>query len=224
MRMNRFVTIVMMMLTLGVAQARQLSPLSEAAQAPAQPAQPAPTQTPVRPAQPAPASAPARAQPPVPAPAPTPVAPTWLDPPAPGPDQPNIQFDIAISDEGGGYQPVKKNVVLLAQAGGAGSLRSSGVGFLAPNAPQAGRGNPVSAELNVDVKMPRYSTMEPNKIRARVGIEYQPFSPEWKSAPGRIRAQVDAMLENGKKTILWQTADPVSGLRTTIEVTATVLK
>jgi hypothetical protein len=147
-----------------------------------------------------------------------------VDPPAPGPDQPNIQFDIAISDDGGGYQPVKRSVVLMAQAGGAGSLRNSGVGYLAPSAPQAARGNPVNAELNVDVKMPRYNPMEPSKIRARVGIEYQPFSAEWKAAPGRIRGQVDAMLENGRKTVLWQTSDPTSGLRTTIEITATVLK
>jgi hypothetical protein len=146
-----------------------------------------------------------------------------FEPPAPGPDQPNIQFEFSISDEGGGYQPVKKSVVLMAQAGGAGSLRNSGVGRLAP-APGGPAGDRVSAELNVDVKMPRYDVTEPNKIRARIGIEYQPFSPEWKSAPGRIRAQVDAMLGNGRKTTLWQTADPVSGLRTTVEVTATVLK
>jgi len=37
-------------------------------------------------------------------------------------------------------------------------------------------------------------------------------------------AQVDVALENGRKTMLWQTADPVTGLRSTIEVTATVLK
>ena len=141
------------------------------------------------------------------------------EPPAPPLDQPNVQFDIAISDEGGGVAPVKKSVVLMVQAGGSGSLRSNGVGTL-----ESGRGNRVVVDLNADVKLPHYSVQQPNKIRARIAIDYQPFAPEWKTAPGRVRAQVDVVLDNGKRTMLWQTTDPVMGLRTMIEVTATVLK
>lgn len=159
-------------------------------------------------AQPAPAPAPARA----------------VEPAAPSQDQPNIQFDITVSDEGGGFPASKKSVVLMVQGGGAGSLRSNGIGSLRAFDT---RGQPRAVEVvfNIDVKLPRYEIKDPNKVRARVTIEYQPFHEESpKGLPGRVRAQVDVALENGRKTMLWQTADPVTGLRSTIEVTATVLK
>jgi hypothetical protein len=151
------------------------------------------------------------------------------EPPVPSLDQPNIQFSIDITDEGTGFVTVKKNVVLIAQGGGAGSLRSSGTALMLERMKQqpqvfTGINNTVSVELNVDVKMPPYIAREPGKIRARIGIEYQPFSAGWKELPGRVRAQVDALLLDGKKMTLWQTTDPVTGLRTMIEVTATVMK
>lgn len=179
-----------------------------------------------------------RAQQPQPgttAPAPAPASARAAEPLVPGVDQPNIQFDITIADDGGGgnlnqaivieagMSPVKKSLTLMVQANGSGSLRSSGVGRLAPTNPNQA-GDRLSVDLNADVKLAPHSPREPNKIRARIALDYQPFSPEWKAAPGRVRAQVDVMLENGKKTVLWQTTDPVLGLRTRIEVTATVLK
>jgi hypothetical protein len=162
----------------------------------------------------------AAAQPPVPAPAPAP-APIRAEPPVPASDQPNIQFDIAIADEGGGLPASKKNVVLMVQGGGAGSLRSNGIGLVTREGKITDR---VNVELNADIKMPSYNFKEPNKVRARISIEYQPFFAEMRATPARVRAQVDVLLENGRKTVLWQTADPITGLRTTIEVTATVLK
>jgi hypothetical protein len=158
---------------------------------------------------------------PVPQPAPPPRP---FDPPPPGTDQPNIRFDIAISDEGGGITPVQKVVVLTVQGDGTGSLRSGGTGYLSNAQIPGNRGDAVRVDLNADVKLARYNVKEPNKIRARIAIDYQPFAPEWKSAPGRVRASVDVMLDSGKETSLWQTTDPVMGVRTTIKVTATVLK
>jgi hypothetical protein len=160
-------------------------------------------------------------QTPQPAPAPAPSRP--VEPPPPGTDQPNIRFDIVIADEGGGITPVQKVVVLTVQGDGSGSLRSGGTGFLAN--PKNPDNRPiVRVDLNTDVKLARYNLKEPNKIRARIAIDYQPFAPEWPAAPGRVRASVDVMLDNGKETALWQTTDPVMGVRTTIKVTATVLK
>jgi hypothetical protein len=156
---------------------------------------------------------------PQPAPPPRP-----FDPPRPGTDQPNIRFDIAIADEGGGITPVQKAVTLTVQGSGSGSLRSSGVGNLANPAMPGGRGGALPVDLNTDVNLLPYRPNEPNKIRARIAVDYQPFSPEWKSAPGRVRASVDVMLDSGKEITLWQTTDPVMGVRTTIKVTATVLK
>jgi hypothetical protein len=147
-------------------------------------------------------------------------------PPAPSIDQPNVRFDITLSDEGGGITPVSKSVVLMVQGNGAGSLRSGGVGYLTnvPSNIGSNRGERVAVDLFADVTLARYELRTPDKIRARVAVDYQPFSSEWKGVPGRVRAQVDVMLDNGKETTLWQTTDPVMGVRTTIKVTATVLK
>lgn len=164
------------------------------------------------------------AQQPQPQPVPQP-APPPAKPPAPSIDQPNVRFDITLSDEGGGIMPVSKSVVLMVQGSGTGSLRSGGVGYLT-NVPSQinNRGERIVVDLFADVTLARYELKTPDKIRARVAVDYQPFSPEWKGAPGRVRAQVDVMLDNGKETTLWQTTDPVMGVRTTINVTATVLK
>lgn len=154
-----------------------------------------------------------------------------VEPPAPAVDQPNIQFDIAIADEGGGLPASKKSVTMMVQGGGSGSLRSTGVAVYNARTEKSAVGDALiprsertSVELNVDVKMPRHDPKEPSRVRARVAIEYQPFHPDAKVLPAKIRAQNDVMLDSGKKTTLWQNTDPVSGLRTTIEVTATVLK
>lgn len=122
--------------------------------------------------------------------------------------------------------PKLRDALLLAQSGGAGSLRSSGTAQMPERAKQMPGfiNQNVPVELNVDVKMPPYLPKEPAKIRARIGIEYQPFSAGWKDLPGRVRAQVDAILDAGKKMTLSHTTDPVTGLRTMIEVTATVMK
>jgi hypothetical protein len=158
-----------------------------------------------------------------PQPAPVPAPPARPFDPPPGTDQPNIRFDIAIADEGGGITPVQKAVVLTVQADGSGSLRSGGTGFLS-NPKMPDNRPPVRVDLNADVNLARYSIKEPTKIRAKIAIDYQPFAPEWTSVPGRVRASVDVMLDSGKETSLWQTTDPVMGVRTTIKVTATVLK
>jgi hypothetical protein len=167
----------------------------------------------------------ASAQQPQPQPQPPQPAPAPAKPPAPNIDQPNVRFDITLSDEGGGITPVSKSVVLMVQGSGSGSLRSGGVGYLT-NVPSnlGNRGERVVVDLFADVTLARYELRTPEKIRARVAVDYQPFSAEWKGAPGRVRAQVDVMLDNGKETTLWQTTDPVMGVRTTIKVTATVLK
>ena len=53
--------------------------------------------------------------------------------------------------------------------------------------------------------------------------EYQPFWPEAKSLPSSVTAQVEAMFDAGKKTLVSQAADPLSDRKTTIEVTVTVV-
>jgi hypothetical protein len=139
--------------------------------------------------------------------------------PLPGVDQPNVRFDITISEEGGGPTPVRKSVMLLVQGGGSGSLRST-----AQAAPSR-FGGPVA--LNVDIRVaPYFQAAAPGKIRGRVTVEYQPPAATGadSSAGAAFRAQVDAQFVDGKKFVLWQGADPVSARRTTVEATATLVK
>jgi hypothetical protein len=42
--------------------------------------------------------------------------------------------------------------------------------------------------------------------------------------PAQVRANATSVFESGKKMVVLQAADPASDRRTTIEVTATVLK
>jgi hypothetical protein len=177
--------------------------------------QPAPP--PAAPAPPAPGSQPAPA-PPAPAPAKAvPAVPAV--PPLPGSDQPNIRFDIAITDDGAGAPAVRKNLVMMVQGNGKASLRSQGIAPAATDTP-----GQVNVFLNVDVSVAGWGASEPNKVRSRIMVEYQPYLTNVPVLPASVRAQVDVHLEQAKKVLIWQTADPISDRHSSIEVTATVLK
>lgn len=172
--------------------------------------------------------------------------------PAPAPAQPpratvgtaagaaprNIRFDVAIADSGV-TAPINKVVTLNVSQGGNGSIRSSAK---IPGAPipgprtvtsQGADGKPQTTttpgtaptiSLNVDVSNP--TIYEDGGIRAFVVVEYQPYVAP---APGRpepavVRANSIVVLESGKKMMLLQASDPMTDRRTTIEVTATVIK
>ena len=75
--------------------------------------------------------------------------------------------------------------------------------------------------LNVDVRQVQWLE---NGIRATVTVEYQPYLPDVKSQPGMISASAQSVFFDGRRTQILVTSDPVSDRRTTIEVTATVLK
>jgi hypothetical protein len=63
-----------------------------------------------------------------------------------------------------------------------------------------------------------------NGIRATVVIEYQPYLPDAKVHPGMIVANATTVFADGRKMQILATSDPVSDRKTTIEVTATVVK
>ena len=79
----------------------------------------------------------------------------------------------------------------------------------------------INIPLNLDVR--NVSWLE-NGIRATVAIEYQPYLPDAKVQPGMIVANATTVLVDGRRTQILATSDPVSDRKTTIEVTATVLK
>ena len=186
--------------------APQARPAQTAPAAPA--AQPAPTPPPApaapRPGQARPA-APARgAVPPQAVPAPPAV-------PASGATPRNVRFDITITDTAGGKPVTKALSVTVSNYSGTGSIRSTGV---RPD------GTPVP--LNVDVRNVTWHS--DTVVRASVNVEYQAYIPDAKPQPGLMTASSNSVFEDGRRTQILQTADPTSDRRTTIEVTATILK
>ena len=180
------------------ARPAQAPPAAPAAQpAPAPPAAPAP-----RPGQPRPAT---------PARGPVPAAVTLPAVPVSGATPRNVKFDITITDTAGGKPVTKALSVTVSNYSGTGSIRSTGV---RPD------GTPVP--LNVDVRNVTWHS--DTVVRASVNVEYQAYIPDAKPQPGLMTASSNSVFEDGRRTQILQTADPTSDRRTTIEVTATILK
>ena len=136
----------------------------------------------------------------------------------PGQPTPNIRFDVTITDTGGA-KPVTKTLSLTIWAfNNNGSVRNTAQ---VPSTPPAQQ--PVwNVPLNVDVR--GVTLVENNGIRATVAVEYQPYVPEAKAWPGMITTNATTVFSDGRKTQILVTADPISDRKTTIEVTATILK
>jgi len=145
----------------------------------------------------------------------------------------NVRYDISIADTVGGRTTTKvvtMNVVAATSAdvrlSGLGSIRSSALPFATipgsnPAQPGVSVGGP-ALELNVDVTRPLLQA--DGKVRTVMVVEYQPYSADATRSAGSVRASVDMLLEDGRKTIVSQTADPVSDRKVVIEVTATIAK
>jgi hypothetical protein len=187
---------------------------------------PAPVAPPARPAQ-APPAAPAAQPAPAPPPAPTAPRPGQARPAAParpatavpappavpvsGATPRNVRFDITITDTAGGKPVTKALSVTVSNYSGTGSIRSTGV-----------RADGTPVPLNVDVRNVTWHS--DTVVRASVNVEYQAYIPDAKPQPGMVTAVTNSVFEDGRRTQILQTADPTSDRRTTIEVTATVLK
>ena len=179
-------------------------PAARPAQAP--PAAPAPQPAPAPPA--APSARPVRVQPVTPARGAVPAPPAV---PVSGATPRNVRFDITITDTAGGKPITKALSVTVSNFSGTGSIRSTGV---RPD------GTPVP--LNVDVRSVVWHS--DTVVRASVNVEYQAYIPDAKPQPGMVTAVANSVFEDGRRTQILQTADPTSDRRTTIEVTATILK
>ncbi|HET9191987.1 MAG TPA: hypothetical protein VFO21_03865 [Vicinamibacterales bacterium] len=186
-----------------------VAPPARPAQAP--PPAPAAQPAPAPPAAPA-ASRPRQARPATPARAPVAVA-VPAPPPVPGSGATprNVKFDITITDTAGGKPITKALSVTVSNYSGTGSIRSTGV---RPD------GTPVP--LNVDIRNVTWHS--DTVVRASVNVEYQAYVPDAKPQPGLMTASSNSVFEDGRRTQILQTADPTSDRRTTIEVTATILK
>ena len=182
------------------ARPAQVPPAAPAAQpAPAPPAAPAaPRPGQARPAAPARGAAPQA----VPAPPAVPVS---------GATPRNVKFDITITDTAGGKPVTKALSVTVSNFSGTGSIRSTGV-----------RPDGLPVPLNVDIRNVTWHS--DTVVRASVNVEYQAYVPDAKPQPGLMTASSNSVFEDGRRTQILQTADPTSDRRTTVEVTATILK
>lgn len=152
---------------------------------------------------------------------------------APDPRRPifgSVRFDIVITDTAAG-KPIVKTVSLNVSTGGSGSIRTTGMIPAAepanpiPNAPGPGFAvvkPPTPVPLNVDVK--GVGATANGFIRAQIVVEYQPYVENVPRLPSLVTASSITEFPNGVKTMILQAADPMSDRRTTIEVTATILK
>ena len=192
--------------------------------------QPAPPPRPATaPAAPAPAAAPrpapATAPPAAPA-APVPAPPQGAPPPAPAPPAPcevKPERPLRCDDHRHGRREAGDQDVVADHLGrqqqwlhpeqraGAKSRDGNGPKYMPT----------INIPLNVDV---RAVSMVETGIRATVTVEYQPYVAEAKTQPGMVSTNATTVFNDGRKTQILVTADPISDRKTTIEVTATVLK
>ena len=133
-------------------------------------------------------------------------------------DAPNIRFDVTITDTGGAKPLTKTLSLTIGSYNNNGSIRQTSQ---AAN-PSGGTPPMLTVPLNVDVRNVYW--LDNNSVRATIAIEYQPYLPDAKTQPGMILANATTVFFDGRRTQILVTSDPVSDRRTTIEVTATVLK
>jgi hypothetical protein len=129
---------------------------------------------------------------------------------------------VTITDTGGA-KPVTKTLSLTIWAANTGgSIRNSAqVPNPAPSVPGQQYSPTIGIPLNVDVRNVQQFDAG---IRASVAVEYQPYVADAKTQPGMVFTNATTVFLDGRKTQILVTADPVSDRKTTIEVTATILK
>lgn len=149
---------------------------------------------------------------------------------APLPEPANVRFDVVITDDVGAGKVLTKTVTLnvIAAAGqinsGIGQIRSSarpaGVPPFTASGPDGKTMTSNDVNLNVDVNRP--TLMQNNKVRVPIVVEYKPYSADPKAGTATVRASVDMLMDSGKKTVISQSADPITDRKVIIEVTPTI--
>jgi hypothetical protein len=151
-------------------------------------------------------------------------------PPAPGQPRPepaqaprpkaagqplNVKLELTITDQLGSAAPVQKTVSLLVADSGGGMIRSEG------QLPGYG-----AVQLHVDGEV---MVISETKIRVRIGLNYDLVDPKAESTARQsqrtqIRESLNTILENGKATMISQSADPVTDRKVTVEVKGTIVR
>ena len=142
-------------------------------------------------------------------------APTPAPRPRPAGQPLNVKLELTITDQLGSAAPVQKIVSLLVADSESGMIRSEGV--------LPGYG---AVQLHVDGEVMMISE---TKIRVRIGLNYDLIDPKAESAARQsqrtqIRESLNAVLENGKATVISQSADPVTDRKVTVEAKAIIVR
>jgi hypothetical protein len=140
----------------------------------------------------------------------------------PGPDvrRRNVSIEVAIGDQTGTAAPVTKVVTLIVADRQKGSVRSSGSAVMPKDEPAS---MPLEHEtLNVDATP---TVQADDSVLLAVALEYMPRSAEpEKGGRAQLNQHMSVTLESGKPMVIYRSADPASGRRITVEITATVMK
>ena len=181
------------------------------AQAPAPPATPrpgtpAPTVRPGVPIPPAPPGVPVAPQAP-PAPPRTEIIPTQ-----------NVRVELTITDVSDRGVSAKKSVTMLVADGLNGRVRSSN-NVRVDN-------NYQSISINVDASV---KVRAEGRVQLSLNFEYTPdvnVTPQAAATtrPGSLSESLTVLVQDGKPTLVSQSADPATDRKVTVEVTATVVK
>jgi hypothetical protein len=174
---------------------------------------------------------PAATQPTAPAPAaqPTPKPADIVIPRTriPLPASANIRVDITITDQAGTAAPLKKTLNVISADGGSGSVRSKATVAVPKFPPGPDPKNYFYEELPLNVDIRPEITENENRIRTRLILNYETFSPKSEGTPAvRSVVTVDqwVMLDNGKPLVVSQSADATTDRRVTVELKATIMK
>jgi hypothetical protein len=128
----------------------------------------------------------------------------------------NVRVDLTLTDQRGGAPPIKRTLTVLAADTYTGSLRTQS---------QVMAVGPVP--LNVDASP---TLLADGKIRLGINLQYDwPAPTDANAARGTVTStslhdQLMMILENGKSTIVAQSADPIGERQVTVEVKATILR
>lgn len=130
----------------------------------------------------------------------------------------NLHLELTITDQVESEPPQKKSVSMMVADRTFGRIRASGQWRL----PNAGF---VPVQLNVDAT----PAIQPDdSIRLELTLEYRPSppAPEIDAArpPSTLNESLTVILQSGKPLTISRAVDPFTTRRTSVDVTATILK
>jgi hypothetical protein len=138
----------------------------------------------------------------------------------------NVSIELAIIDQTGSAEPIKKVVTMIVADGRVGSVRSSGQVLLpasgSSDAGMAARRARAGVMLNLDATPNIHSD---GSVLLNIKLEYTP-RPEGSETGGDVQLHegITVTLESGKPLVISRAADPAGNRKIVVEVTGTVLK